>query len=216
MIVARCRPVLALLLLLAACAQRPATVPANDPPTRQIHVTSNDWHTRIVVATADLPRGLLPETALLPATGWVAVGWGDHLYYPMRNPPRRLAVRAALLPGPAVLHLVPLPAPPRPFEGFEVLAIGVTEDGLGAMLAAIDATLDRQGGDTAPVAADGLYPGSLFFPATGRFHLLNTCNTWVAGMLVVAGLPIRAGGVVTAEDLMRQLRDLPTVRPAGG
>ena len=146
----------------------------------------------------------------------LAIGWGDHEYDPMPDPPRHLALTAALLPGPAVIHLIAMADPPRQFDGFEVLEIDVSQAGLKAMLDAIDAAFDRDGQPRAPVAAPGLYPDSLFFPAHGRFHLLNTCNSWVARQLIAAGLPIRARGVVTAEDLMRQLRDLPTVRPALG
>ena len=205
-----------LLLLVAACTSGSAPPPAGAAADHRLWVTSNDWHTRIVVATADLPVGLLPEAEDLVQAGWLAIGWGDREYYPMPDPPRRLAVKAALLPSASVLHLIPMAAPPRSFEGFEVLEMAVSGSSLGAMLVAIDAEIDRQGAPRAPIAAPGLYPESLFYPATGTFHIFNTCNSWVARQLQTAGLPIRAAGVITAEDLMRQLRPLPTARAARG
>ncbi|MDX1423384.1 MAG: hypothetical protein R3322_09610, partial [Kiloniellales bacterium] len=36
----------------------------------------------------------------------------------------------------------------------------------------------------------------------------NTCNTWTARGLQAAGWPVRAAGVVTAEELMTQVRPL--------
>ena len=205
-----------LVLLVAACTTGRASPQAGTAADHRLYVTSNDWHTRIVVATADLPAGLLPERDDLARAGWLAIGWGDHAYYPMRDPPRRLALEAALLPSASVVHLIPMTARPSPFAGFEVLEIAVSGPGLHAMLEAIDDEIDRQGAPRAPVAAPGLYPESLFYPATGTFHIFNTCNRWVARQLQTAGLPIRAALVITAEDLMRQLRGLPEAVVAGG
>ena len=207
---------LVLLALVVACTTGRGLPPAGATADHRVYVTSNDWHTRIVVAAADLPDGSIPERADLVPAGWLAIGWGDRAYYPMVDPPRRLALEAALLPSPSVVHLIPMAAPPRPVAGFEVLEIRVSGQGLTAMLAAIDAAFERQGQARAPIAAPGLYAESLFFPATGTFHILNTCNRWVAEKLQAAGLPIRAFGVITAEDLMRQLRTLAEASVPGG
>jgi uncharacterized protein (TIGR02117 family) len=205
-----------LIALLAACAAPPAAVPPGAPLDHRLHVTSNNWHTRVVVATRDIPDGLLPEADAFPQAEWLAIGWGEHEYYPMEDPPAGLAVKAALLPSDSVIHLIPMAAPPRPAEGFEVVEIAVSEEGLLAMLQAIDRTVDRVGEQPASVAAPGLYDGSVFFPSRGRFHLFNTCNTWIARKLGTAGLPVSATGVITAENLMRQVRPLATGRPATG
>ena len=207
------------LALLLGCVPWPsieASTPSNSDATRVVFVTSNDWHSRIVVAVADLPVGLLPEAADFPGAAWLAIGWGDHEFYPMRDPPTWLALKAGLWPTDAVIHLVPLAAPPRAADGFEVLEIELGAAEHDALLVAIDAAVARNGAARAPIAAPGLYQGSLFYPSHGRFHLLNTCNSWTARQLVAAGLPIRWRGVVTAEDLMRQLRALPGVRRADG
>ena len=77
-----------------------------------------------------------------------------------------------------------------------------------ALLAALTPTEGGRG----ETVARGLYQDSWFYPAHGRFHLLNTCNTWTARMLTAAGVGVSPSGVNTAEDLMRRLRDLPNVR----
>jgi uncharacterized protein (TIGR02117 family) len=209
------RTLLALLaLLVAACTGGAGQLPAGPALDHRLYVTSNDWHTRIVLAAGAIGPGLIPERADLAPAAWLAIGWGDATYYPMVDPPSRYAVKAALLPTASVLHLVPMRDAPRSFPGFEVLEIRVTGAGLQAMLEAIDADFERAGTKRAPVAAPGLYPESLFYPATGTFHLFNTCNRWVAQQLQTAGVPVRATAVITAEDLMRQLRPLPQVSAA--
>lgn len=205
-----------LALLVAACTGAAGHLPAGPALDHRLYVTSNDWHTRIVVAAGDIGPELIPERADLAPAAWLAIGWGDRTYYPMRDPPLRLALEVALVPTASVLHLVPMPTAPRSFPDFEVLELKVTGAGLQAMLEAIDADFERAGAKRAPVAAPGLYPESLFYPATGTFHLFNTCNRWVASQVQRAGVPVRATGVITAEDLMRQLRGLPRASDARG
>ena len=55
------------------------------------------------------------------------------------------------------------------------------------------------------LSSPGHYPFSNFYPGTGTFHLLNTCNTWTARGLAAAGLQVRVSGVLQAEALMGQL-----------
>lgn len=208
-----CRPFLLLVgaLWLAACASAPAQIIPDDEPIGRLYVTSNDWHVLVAVARTDIGLDLLPELADLPDPAYVAIGWGDYDYYPEREPSIGLAIRAALLPSPAVIHLIPMADAPRSVAGLEVLAVEIPEGGLRAMLEAIDAAVRREGAPRAPVAAPGLHPDSLFFPAEGTYHVFNTSNKWIARKLVAAGLPIRTWDVITAESLMRRLRPLPVV-----
>ena len=39
----------------------------------------------------------------------------------------------------------------------------------------------------------GLYPGSRFYAATGRYSLFHTCNSWIAEALRARRLPDHAG-----------------------
>ncbi len=199
------------LLLLAACAAAPAQIIPEDEPTGRLYVTSNDWHVLVAVARADVEPDLLPELADLPDPAYVAIGWGDGDYYPERDPPISLAIRAALLPSSAVIHFIPMADPPRTAAGLEVLAVEVSDAGLRAMLEAIDGAVSRDGAPRAGVVAPGLHPDSLFYPAEGSYHIFNTSNKWIARKLVAAGLPIRTWDVITAESLMRRLRPLPGV-----
>jgi hypothetical protein len=63
----------------------------------------------------------------------------------------------------------------------------------------------------------GLYGDSRFYPARGKFHLLNTCNVWAARALQAAGYPltsaITTGGVMSqARKFGRVIQSRPTDR----
>lgn len=199
--------------LTAACQPTPAAVPPTAEampkaePGVSIHIVSNGWHTGIVVARAALPTGAVPEAADFPDAPYLEFGWGDAEYYPAPRPTLGMALRAALAPSPAVVHLVGLPGHPRDvFPTAETVELRLAPAGFRKLVDYLDDTFARGGAERAQASAPGLYRFSLFYPAKGEFHLFNTCNTWTARALEAAGLPVRVSGTLRAEDLMAQIR----------
>ncbi len=190
------------------CETAPAPASSGGEETVTIHVTSNGWHTGIVVARASLPAGAVPEAADFPEAQYLGFGWGDAEYYPAAKPTFTMALGAALKPTPAVLHLAGLPAHPREvFPSAEIVELAISSDGLGKLVAYLEASFARDGARRVEASGPGLYSFSRFYPATGEFHLFNTCNTWTARGLRAAGVAIDLSRATSAEDVMAQLRD---------
>jgi len=207
-------------LLAAACRSEPVvSTPSAAAPGEArvtIYVVSNGWHSAIVVPRAALPPGAIPEAADFPAAAYLSLGWGDAEYFPERDPTTEMALRAALRPTPAVLHLAGLSSHPgRVFPADEVVELEATGQGFEALIAYLDAVFDRDGAERVEASEPGLTRFSLFYPAKGEFHLFNTCNTWTARGLQAGGWPIRVSGTVTAEELMVQVRPLATRQNSG-
>ena len=176
-----------------------------------IYVTSNGWHSGIVIARADLPPGLIPEVTDFPSATHFEFGWGNRDYYTTPRKTIGLALGAAL-PGAAVVHLAAYAAPPQPYPKHEVVALAISDEGFRRLTAYLHAAFDRGGALRVRPMAPGLLPSSAFYPGSGTFHLFNTCNTWTALGLASAGLSMRASGVQQAEELMRQVRALAAKR----
>ena len=51
--------------------------------------------------------------------------------------------------------------------------------------------------------------------ARSRYHLFNTCNTWVARALQRAGLDVASAGTLTASGVMHQARGARAGLPVG-
>jgi uncharacterized protein (TIGR02117 family) len=178
----------------------------------EVIVSSNGWHTGIAVARTDIPPDVLPETADFPAAKWFEFGWGDAEYYPAPKPGMIDALSAAF-PGPAVVHMSGLPGHPATvFAGSDRVSLDLSDPAFARLLAYLDASFERRGAARVRPSAQGLYAFSLFYPATGRFHLFNTCNTWTARALAASGVPVQVEGTQRAEDVMRQLHALSSRR----
>lgn len=206
-----------LALLLAACAAGPTSPTASRSgpagTEKTIFVTSNGWHSGIVLVTAELPphrrAGRLPETADFPEARYLEFGWGDAVFYPARQATFGITLQAALVPTAAVVHVVGLgTSPSHAFPEAEVIALPLDDEGFGRLVDFIDASFERAGAARAASTGPGLYKTSRFYPATGSFHLFNTCNTWTARALLAAGFEVSLVGTLEAEALMQQLRAL--------
>ena len=202
-------PALALCaVLLATCetAPPPPSAVHDGPRTHLIQVTSNGWHTAIIVPAVAV-AGTLPEAADFPGARYLEFGWGDRVYYPAKDKTLGMTLAAALAPTPAVMHMAGRAAAPTGRSGGpEVVPVALTEAGFRHLVGAIAATFERPSGGPADSVSRGLYPGSRFYHAHGEFHLFNTCNTWTARMLRAGGVAISPSGIVTADGLMARLR----------
>jgi len=213
----RPRPWIALVLalLLTACAAAPPAPPPSQTylgAKTVIFVTSNGWHSGIVVAKADLPPDRLPETMDFPAADFLEFGWGDAVYYPAKQPTFGMSLQAALVPTPAVVHVAGLWAEPaRVYSKAEVVSLPIDDENFRRLIDFVDASFERSGAARAAATGPGLYATSRFYPAKGSFHLFNTCNTWTARALATAGFDVSVSGTFRAEALMQQVRAL--VRP---
>jgi len=204
---------LLLAFVLTACAVEPAVPPRSEiKPTTTAHtifVISNGWHSSIVVARTDLPPNRIPEAGDFPNARFLEFGWGDAEYYPAEEVTLGMTLRAALTPTPAVVHVAGLADTPSVrYPKAEVVPLLLNATGLGSLINFFDASFERSGRVRAIASGPGLYLGSRFYPATGSFHLLNTCNTWSGRALAAAGLNVAYEGTASAADLMHQVRGL--------
>ena len=118
-----------------------------------------------------------------------------------------LAARALFLPGNrSVLHVVGLhDLPAAIFRSSQIVAVRLSPEGFARILEALDACFARADGFPQEIGT-GLYGPSLFYRATGSFHVFNVCNHWVARLLGVGGLPTSPLLAVHPQGLLLDLK----------
>jgi uncharacterized protein (TIGR02117 family) len=199
---------LAVLWLYGAAGALAALVPATEaaaggPRDIAVWVEDNGIHTGIVVPKALLDPDLVArfDAADLrdPAYAghdYLAIGWGDRAFFV--ETPRWRDVRpstvlaAAVGSDETVLHVEHIA---RPVERANVAQVMLDAKGFAALAAVLRASLGE--GEALP----GYEAHDAFYPATGRYSAIVTCNEWTGAALRRAGVPMGAwtpfsGGVM--------------------
>jgi uncharacterized protein (TIGR02117 family) len=206
----------ATIVLAAGCLTRAANprMPSTGEPATTLWIVDHGWHTSIVVRRADVDDARWPELNDFSDATLVEVAWGDRDFYMATSPTSGLAIKATIATSGSVLHVVGLTAAVTDyFAAGDVVAIRLSRPGLDALADFVHAEYQRDPDGTPLRLGRSLYGSGWFYAARSRYQLFNTCNTWVARALGAAGLAVEAAGVVTASDVMRQVRPLGETRP---
>lgn len=183
------------------------------------YVGSHGWHSSIVVPRARIPDGLWPRGVTdrtFARYPFLEIGWGDRKFYTAPRPNVAMALDAVLSPGPSVLHVVGLKPPlERALAWSALVRVRCTKGDFANLCRSLGDSFDRDSRGNTEAIAPGLYGEiSRFYPARGRYYLLNTCDTWTAQMMRAGGLPAQTLGPRgwTAGAIIAQARRL-TARP---
>jgi len=205
---------LALLLIAAGCLGPVSTLypPRADEPTRSVWVLGHGWHTSIVVRRADISSKIWPEHDDFPQARFIEVAWGDRDFYQAERGTLWLALKAAF-GSESVLHIVGFSTPiAQYFPETEIVEIIVSQRGFNEVSRFIHESYARGAEGRTIRTRRGQYGQSYFYLATDTYHLLNTCNNWVAKALRAAGLPITPAYAMTAGNVMLQVKAVDRAR----
>jgi len=166
-------------------------------------VLAGGWHTEIALPLPLAGAALQTLEPAVPGARYLVFGWGARDYYMAANPGPAEVLRA-MTPGPAVMLIIAATAVPAP-SADRAFPVRISRQGAERLSRWLWSELAK-GPDGRPQRlAAGPYPQSAFYAATGSYDLHHTCNTWTAGGLRLAGLPVNPVGVVFAHQVTDQL-----------
>ena len=185
----------------------------------EFFVVRHGWHSGIVVSRANILRDALPPgvvTQDFAGCRCLEFGWGDRAFYTAPKPTVPMALRAALLPGPSVLHVAGFAVPPaRTHQWTEIVPVRCTHEEFAALCRSLGETFERDAAGRAQRLGTGLYGfKSRFYAARGRYWIGNTCNSWTLCEARAGGLPTRLGptGTLSSGAVTGQVRRLLAAR----
>ena len=181
----------------------------------EFYVGRDRWHSGIIVERAAIPAGAWPPCVAerdFAGCRSLELGWGDRTYYIAPHPTVLIAIRAALIPGPSVLHIAGFAGPPQgAYPWTELVRVTCSAEEFAALCRALGASFVRDARGSAQPLGRGLYGlKSQFYAARGRYWIGNTCNTWTLREARAGGLPTRVGpaGTLTSGAVTAQVRRL--------
>ena len=174
---------------------------------KRVFVVHNNWHAALVVRKADLSQGLVPEQEHFPEAEYLEISWGDRDYFPATEENFGLALRAAFWSRGSVLHVVGFRGAIKDYftEG-EIIEVALSRESFRRLSEFVSGSFLRADPVMPAQSQPGLVASARFYPASGRFSILRTCNTWIAEALKRAGLGITPWYVITAGSLAREVR----------
>jgi uncharacterized protein (TIGR02117 family) len=183
---------------------------AADDELYEVFVVQQRWHTGIVFRTRDVDPDLWPEIKRYTDRNYVDVGWGDERFYQAMGDPVGLALRSMLFPTRSVLLVYPFSLPLQRTYGRDsrIIRIPLNSEQFRTLTSFVSDRYKRdQDGKIRPSTIHG--ESDLFFLAHGKYHLFNTCNTWVARGFKAAGFRIRSRCVLNANQVFKQMERIP-------
>lgn len=189
-------------------------------PVVEIAVVNHGVHAGIVLKRADIARVaqetgdtvLLTLSERFGAYAFLEVGWGDEQFY--RFAPTLSAVTFKMafsaLAGfdeSTVLHIVGLEKDAQTtFKHSDVQMIQVSEEGFKKLAIRFADSFAVNALNEPLELGPGIYGPSLFFQATGHYHLFRTCNRWLSDLLSEAGLATSPVPAILSVGLLEELR----------
>lgn len=206
---------LAFFVLQAGCAGVPNRADLPTAPTpHTLHVVRYGWHTALLF---DGPSILARSGKLahdFHDHRYVLVGWGDGEYFVQDHAPWSKAVKALVASDYPALQVGGRESnPPLGVAAQDSIPLAVTERGYRQLVEYVDRSI------AADTAGQPVYLGKQagnpdrFYQATGNYSLFNNCNSWLAGALKAAELPI-SGFNLTARSVFEQAERISQLQQA--
>lgn len=160
----------------------------------EIHIVSNPVHADFILPVAnsvfdwrkEFPDDCFP--ADVQSFSHIAFGWGDRGFFletPTWNDLKTsTAANALLWPSRSCMHVHYT----RPDYYPELDTVRISHDQYLALVKYIQSSFDRSEDRYQACPGYHYYKTDAFFEAQGRYHMLNTCNSWVGGGLQAAGV----------------------------
>jgi uncharacterized protein (TIGR02117 family) len=125
-----------------------------------------------------------------PGAEWLLIGWGARDFYTTAGTYADITARATFrgITGDDAVIRMDAIGRITDFTGIPLIQLDAVQ--FAALLDHIAASF-APGPDGAPAPLDhpGFTASDRFYPATGHFNILNTCNAWVGETLAAAGVP---------------------------
>jgi uncharacterized protein (TIGR02117 family) len=176
----------------------------------EVYVVQQRWHTGVVIKTAHIQEADWPEVTSYSHHKYVEFGWGDEAFYQSDNRLVWLGARALLWPTSSAILLVGYNQHPQQRYGTDsrIMRLNMEKERFSALCNWLSASFARDENNQL-VNSNYIGYSNIFFESTGKYHLLNTCNTWVAKLFQQSGFDVRTSCILTAGQLFRQLANLP-------
>lgn len=205
-----------LVLLLPACSSKPYAeqavkkvgISSAESSRHKVFLVGVGWHTGFVLPIVDMVQKLPKLKQRFAYARYLEFGWGDRNYYQNQAEKIALKSKVVLWPTESIVHVVAIPGSPNEhYTRGEIVELCLDDYQYHSLQNYIAASFSRDSAGNIIESLKGYSGDSHFYEAIGKYHLLNTCNTWTAKGLRSAGMDIWPNFTLSATSVMDYIRE---------
>jgi len=178
-----------------------------------VYIINNNLHTGIVIPVNSESISHISSLKYFKNFELIDIGWGEEKFYQDPQDSFCMGARAILLPNTSVVRM----------EGYGSIAdcsiswsdftvrLILSKDQFIKLAKFIDDSFRKETGDELIITSKKHSGHIMFFKSVYRYHLFNTCNTWVAAAIKYAGFDVSPFFIITATQLYNEIKDQGTV-----
>lgn len=185
-------------------------LPVSAEAERDVFVRKLSWHTGIIVQVDSLSKAIIPELSDFSEYEHAEFGMGDEYYYQAEDPGYFEAAKAAIIPSSAVVKVqgkIQSIAQISDYSDF-MYKVNLSDKEYKKLLLFISKSIKRNSENKALISSNRLNGNVIFCKSTEKYHIMNTCNTWVANALEESGFVKISGTVIRSEELEKILKKI--------
>lgn len=173
----------------------------------QVFLVKKNLHTGIVFSVNEKLIEYIPAVKNFSEYSYVDIGWGDEDFYQHPDPDILLGAKAILVPTSSVIRI----------EGknYEInkiaersdfcIKFNFTDEQFIKLCEFINYSFLKDEHKNFIAASQNDNNRIIFYKSGLKYHLFNTCNTWIAEAFENSGFDVSSSGVITAENLFEEL-----------
>lgn len=174
----------------------------------QIFLVKNAWHTGLILPADSLVFNNISAAEAFEDYNYIDFGWGDADFYQTPGFDIFYAFKAIFLPSSSVVRLHARNTQMENIIEWSDFAVSVkvSDEQFVRLCEYIDNSIKKNSRGDCEITQKNP-GGTIVFLKSGQIYcLFNTCNTWAARALEYAGFDINPEFVVTAGNLLHQIK----------
>ena len=174
----------------------------------KIYIAKIDWHVGILLEINDKSVGKIKALKEFEDFEFVDIGWGDAEFYQSEVEfDAFLAAKAILFPTPSVLRIKGYNFKiERLFDWRDfVFELELSESEFDKLCKYIENSFEKDENSKNIITKKSSRGDAKYYSSVLKYHVANTCNTWVAAALQNADQPIDEDDIITADHLLVEL-----------
>jgi uncharacterized protein DUF2459 len=183
------------------------------PDSVKIYIIKDEWHTAFLFEINDSIINQIPALEEFKNFNFVDIGWGDEEFFQNPSDDIYLGAKAILYPTPSVVRIAGMISKFESIFRWVDYCVEVTlsKVQLIKLCQFIKDSFEKDENDNLIIASKRPSGAVIFYKSNLKYHLFNTCNTWIGEGLEFIGFDIDTGGLITADQLLDELMEIGKV-----